>query len=179
MNKDAVVSLDFIYENDVCVELGVWEGELSAQILKKPIKKLYLVDPWKSITDVPERWHAAPQKEMDKIYDGVVSKFSDDKRVEIIRDFSAQAAEQFEDNSVDWVYIDGNHSYEFVKEDLNLWWPKVKKGGVLCGDDFNEAVYQVKVLKFGVVEAVNEFVNEKIDEIKNFETIKYQFFIKK
>lgn len=179
MNKDAIVSLDTIKKNDICVEVGVWKGELSAQILKKPIKELHLVDPWKSITDIPERFHAIPQDEMDEIHDDIVAKFSGDDRVKIIRDFSAKAVEKFEDNSVDWVYIDGNHSYEFVKEDLNLWWPKVKKGGMLCGDDFHDEVYQVQVLDFGVVEAVNEFVNEKIDEIKNFETIKYQFFIKK
>ena len=93
-----------------------------------------MVDPWKSITDVPARWHAAPQDEMDSIYNAVANTFSSDGRVKIIRKLSDDAASDIEDGSLDWIYVDGNHSYEFVKSDLENWWPKLKSGGALCGE---------------------------------------------
>ena len=45
------------------------------------------------------------------------------------------AAKLFQDNSLDFVYIDSAHDYEHTKEDLETWYPKVKKGGLFCGDD--------------------------------------------
>jgi hypothetical protein len=48
---------------------------------------------------------------------------------------SAEAVKQFQDKSVDFVYIDGNHDYKYAEEDIRLWYPKVKEGGFLCGDD--------------------------------------------
>ena len=63
----------------------------SQEILKQNPSKLYLIDPWKSITDVPARWHAAPQDEMDAIYNGVASTLGSDDRVEIIRKLSDDA----------------------------------------------------------------------------------------
>ncbi|MDP3697256.1 MAG: class I SAM-dependent methyltransferase, partial [Candidatus Taylorbacteria bacterium] len=53
---------------------------------------------------------------------------------------------------LDFVYIDGNHSYDYVKKDLELYWDKVKKGGALTGDDFN-----IK----DIARAVFEFSKEK------------------
>jgi cephalosporin hydroxylase len=42
----------------------------------------------------------------------------------------------FENNSLDFVYIDANHAYNYVVQDIELWYPKVKKGGYLCGHDY-------------------------------------------
>lgn len=171
-------TLNFIKNDAVCAEIGVWKGDFSSEILKKSVKKLHLIDPWKSITNVPARWHAAPQDEMDAIHDSVVAKFSGDERVNIIRDFSAQAASSFEDGSIDWIYIDGDHSYEFVKEDLNLWWPKISAGGAICGDDYQEGKYQIETLNFGVVKAVDEFRSNTTD-IAKFNLFKDQFVLVK
>ena len=49
---------------------------------------------------------------------------------------SHQASKMFSDNSLDFVYIDANHSYESVREDLKIWYPKVTNGGYLFGDDY-------------------------------------------
>ena len=172
-------TLNFIKEGAVCVEIGVWKGDFSEQILEKNIKSLHLIDPWVSISNFPDRWHAAPQDEMDAIYASVVAKFAGDERVNVIRDFSENAAGSFEDGSIDWLYIDGDHSYEFVKQDLNLWWPKISEGGAMCGDDYMEGKYQVEKLDFGIVKAVDEFTNTNVDSIKNFQLFKDQFVIQK
>ena len=49
----------------------------------------------------------------------------------MIRSTSKVASDIFPDESLDFVYIDANHAYDFVKEDIGLWYPKVKKGGIL------------------------------------------------
>ena len=85
----------------------------------------------------------------------------------------------FENESIDWIYIDGNHSYEFVKEDLNNWWPKIKPGGFMCGDDYIDGKYQVENLNFGIIPAVDEFREKNKSNIDFFELIKDQFVIKK
>ena len=65
---------------------------------------------------------------------------------------SLEAVELFDDASLDFVYIDADHSYEAVKADLQAWWPKVKSGGVMSGDDY-ETYYD----SWGVIQAVDEF----------------------
>jgi hypothetical protein len=57
-------------------------------------------------------------------------------RAIMIRASSEISSNMFLDNSLDFVYIDANHAYDFVKEDIELWYPKVKKGGYLCGHDY-------------------------------------------
>jgi len=60
---------------------------------------------------------------------------------------------------LDWVYIDGNHSHEACLEDLRCWAPKVADDGLLCGHDF--AVHAAaRSSRFGVIQAVHEFVEE-------------------
>jgi hypothetical protein len=54
----------------------------------------------------------------------------------MIRSLSNQSVSLFEDESLDFIYIDGNHSYESVKEDMNIWFPKLKKGGLFAGHDY-------------------------------------------
>jgi len=56
---------------------------------------------------------------------------------------------------VDFVYIDGNHSYRAVAEDIRAWWPKIRPGGVLGGHDFYNGYARAHD---GVVKAVTEFV---------------------
>jgi len=67
----------------------------------------------------------------------------------IVKDFSKNAAKTWGDGAIDIVFIDAAHDYESVKEDIKLWLPKVRTGGILCGHDYS--------LKFwGVIQAVNE-----------------------
>ena len=73
----------------------------------------------------------------------------------VVRSTSVEAAAATADESVDWVYIDGNHAYEFVLEDLRSWYPKVRPGGLVAGDDYDRPGAW---WGDGVTRAVNEFV---------------------
>lgn len=89
------------------------------------------------------------QAAMDRLFNTVSSNFVGlNGRAQLIREKSWVAASQFADASLDLVYIDGDHTYEGVCKDLAAWYPKVKKGGVICGDDIGW---------IGVKRAVDEF----------------------
>lgn len=175
--RQEVISL--ISEGDVCAEVGVYKGDFANEMLKKNPSKLHLIDPWKSIGDIPARWHAASQSKMDSIKSSVTSRFSGNPVVEISEKFSVDAVEDFADSYFDFIYIDANHSYEYVKRDLGNWWPKLKSGGFICGNAYQNNEYQVEVLDFGVVPAVDQFVSDNISSIKDFRTQVEQYIIEK
>jgi predicted O-methyltransferase YrrM len=54
----------------------------------------------------------------------------------VLRNSTVEAAAYFADESVDFVYVDARHDYTSVKQDLETWWPKVKRGGILAGHDY-------------------------------------------
>jgi predicted O-methyltransferase YrrM len=74
--------------------------------------------------------------------------------VEVHRGSSAECGSQFADNYFDWIYIDGNHRYEFVKHDLEMYSPKVKQHGLIAGDDYGTPGWW----QDGVTKAVDEAV---------------------
>ena len=142
-------------------EIGVASGKHAKQILNfLNIKQLVLVDPWKVYSDDWQVDNTSP-KGLDKFddtfhennYKKTVKKFSNNPKVKIIRDYSVNAAKMFDDKYFDFVYLDGDHSYEGVKKDLDSWYPKLKKFGVMCGDDYGN-------MHLPVIEAVSEFVYE-------------------
>jgi hypothetical protein len=171
--------LDKIKEGDICAEIGVLNGDYASLICERPLSKLYLIDPWVSITDVPDRWHACPQEKMDNYKTEVFNKFSDNNKVEIIEKYSADTFSDFEDDYFDWVYLDANHSYSFVFEDLINWWPKLKPQGFLCGGAYIDVPFAREVLDFGVIPAVDDFRQQKSEMIESFETTESEYIIQK
>lgn len=171
--------LDKIKEGDVCAEIGVLKGDYADLICSRPISELHLVDPWVSILDVADRWHAVPQGKMDEYKTEVINRFAGNDKVKIIEKYSIAAASDFEDNSIDWLYLDANHSYDFVRADLNAWWPKIKPSGFLCGNAYADNTFQVDILDFGVVPAVDNFLEQNFDTIQGFNNQESQYIIQK
>ena len=114
--------------NTVGVEVGVLRGNFSKYILRHwEDGLLYSIDPWKR-TDPIQR---------EKLYTEAKAKLEEfKKRSIILRKTSEQASLSFQDNSLDFCYIDASHKYDDVKLDIKLWWRAVKTGGVLCGHDY-------------------------------------------
>lgn len=120
-------------KNLIIAEIGVAHGIHASEMLKYlNIKKLYLIDPFVKYKDTGVDYdfsEAKPQK-MDAL-------MACRDKIEWIKKYSMEAVKDFEDEYFDFVYIDANHQYEYVLEDIKAWLPKVKKGGVLGGHDYD------------------------------------------
>lgn len=134
--------LERMPKHAVCAEIGVWRGEFSARILAVTApRELHLIDPWAFLPEFSERGYggavAQGQSDMERMYEGVKRKLGSRPDVVVHRAFSKAALESFPDAAFDWVYIDANHYYSYVREDLELSLRKVKPGGLIAGDDFD------------------------------------------
>lgn len=118
------------------IEVGTFKGELSIEVLKMWDGTLYMLDVWRPLGDeyVDSSNHA--NFEQGVFRDAMNNIQGLEDRGVMIRATSEVGANIFADESLDFAYIDANHAYAFVKQDIALWWPKVKKGGWLCGHDY-------------------------------------------
>lgn len=132
--------MQFIKPGDIGCEIGVEIGVFSYHVLMKAQpSKLFLIDPW--ISDNTNSKNTA--------YENVCNAFAIYPNVEVIRMKSEDAVIMFPDNYFDYIYIDGEHSYAAVTKDLNNYFPKLKKGGYIIGDDYGWT---------GIPEAVRDFI---------------------
>ena len=180
-NKDSVHIMHLIKKNTIGAEIGVWFGNTSTQFLKKELKKFYMVDPY-SVEPYKENsemsyqeWlakyqpitgeiaEAGFQKYYDRVWNEVKSRFGTFKEVELCRETSDTFFERYLASKghgnfemLDWIYVDGDHSYEGCISDLKNAREIVKPGGLIMGDDFGwpDAKWQ----KPGVTKAVKEFI---------------------
>jgi predicted O-methyltransferase YrrM len=156
--------LRMLPKRGICAEIGTWKGDYAATILRsRRPKRLYLVDPWEYRTEekYERSWFGrAGQDGMDAIHDAVIERFRakiERGQVVITRLRSVEAAASFADATLDWVYIDADHSYEGVSADLEAYFSAVKPGGFLAGDDYRQGGWWGD----GVVRAVDEFSEKR------------------
>lgn len=166
-------------KNSVCAEIGVWKGDFSRRIIKLTSpSKLHLIDPWTYQPDFPMRKFggkdAEAQEDMDRIFDGVKARFRKYPNVSIHRAYSEEALTEFEDGYFDWIYLDGNHAYDFILKDLTVGLAKVRSGGFISGDDYTWG----RKTGFPVEKAVRHFIEENALE-ERIEIIQSQFIIEK
>src|SRR5215208_4340165 len=154
-------------KGSVCAEIGVHEGEFSKRILDivKP-KRLHLIDPWKyeEANQYQRAWYGGGvlggQATLDERYRSVKKQLAEEIRtdqVRIHRKPSHVASDDFNKFYFDWIYIDGNHLYEFVKQDLERYYQKAKVGGCIVGDDYGTEGWWDN----GVQKAVDEFISQR------------------
>ena len=143
-----IMKKEFNQKQIIGAEIGVRKGLNARSILKElNIKKLYLIDVWDNYNGGDGIW-----SNMEEIYESILNEFGKDERVQIIKDLSENAVRLIDDKSLDFVYIDGNHSYDYVLQDIELWTPKIKKYGFIAGHDFE--------LDSDVSKAVSKFCSE-------------------
>ena len=117
------------------VEIGVFKGDFSREVLSKWGGKLFMVDVWRELGD--EYIDSSNHKNHLDAYEKTMENIRgfEDRGI-MIRSTSKDCIDLFEDESLDFIFIDANHAYDFVKEDINLWFPKLKKGGIFSGHDY-------------------------------------------
>jgi predicted O-methyltransferase YrrM len=152
-------------KNIVGIEIGCQEAISSDYFLNElPNLKLYSIDPYKEYTD----WHGGiyAQHYQDSLFNHVgqkLSKFKD--RFLLLRMTSDTAIRAFLDDSVDFIFIDGLHTYDQVLKDCKNYYPKLKSGGLISGHDYN-AIEAVR-------KAVDEFAQIEQKNV-NFTPSEYQ-----
>ena len=120
-------------ENIIGVEVGVLGGDHSSEILKHlPMKKLYLVDPYKLYESEDPSKNFRSQGHLDAMKKIAQKRFKGNKRVKFVYKKSEDAINDIPDN-LDFVYLDGDHRTEQVYKEMENYWKKIRVGGVLSG----------------------------------------------
>lgn len=132
------------------IEIGSYAGESAEIFINSGLfKNFYCIDPWENGYDPKDDLNYLV-KYAEPLFD---ERFKDNKIIQKIKDHSWNAVNNFQDESIDFIYIDGNHKYQAVKKDLELYYPKIKKNGIISGHDYN--------LFGNIYNAVNEFFKDK------------------
>jgi len=137
-------------------EIGTEKGLYMMQIMKRnPQMKMFAVDPYIQYKGY-NGW-------VEEIFIGNYQIAHDrlgQYNVEFIRKYSMDALADFEDESLDFVYIDGNHAYEYVRDDIAGWITKVRPGGIISGHDYVKARKSKSGGMINVRRAVHEFAEQ-------------------
>jgi predicted O-methyltransferase YrrM len=148
------------FKTGLGVEVGTAHGFNALKILKHWKGELKCVDIW--------AW--------DSDYEIAIKNLGFER---CIRKSSVEAITDFKNESLDWVYIDADHSYKSVLNDLIIWRSKVRQGGIISGHDY------VNAFNYGVIQAVNEFITvyqyglyliNQYDDSKDLNFQSYYFF---
>jgi len=117
------------------VEVGVFRGEFSKILLESWPGTLYMIDPWRPLGD--EYLDSSNHKNFYDEYTSTVENIRGlEDRGFMLRGLGEELVNMFADESLDFVYIDANHAYDYVKRDMEVWYPKLKKGGLFAGHDY-------------------------------------------
>jgi len=125
-------------------EVGVWKGEFAQKLLERneQIESYTLVDPWRNLPD----WNK-PANRTDEEFQGIfqeamvrLAPFA--KKLKVIRNRTIAAASEIEDGSLDFAYIDGDHTLRGITIDLHVMVAKVRRFGFIGGDDFTKSIWQ-------------------------------------
>jgi hypothetical protein len=150
MNRTGLASLFADLGFTVGAEIGTAAGDYAETLCKaNPWLNLWCVDKWKPYHGYTDHTHRST---LDEFYRKAEARLAP-YHVAMLRMWSVEAAATYQDGSLDFVYIDANHRYEYVVADIAAWLPKIRSGGIISGHDYNQSRQSRKKL-FGVVEAV-------------------------
>jgi hypothetical protein len=136
------------------VEIGVLIGNYSKILCEaNPNLTLYSIDPWKSYEEYKD---LTPQKAFDECYEHSKALLAPFKNCQLIRKKSMDAIPDFNDESLDFVYIDGNHEFASETNDIFEWSKKIKIGGIIAGHDYRK--YKERSFSHSY-EVVNAYTN--------------------
>lgn len=153
---------EFLAENNLNkgAEIGVAAGEYSEILMKaNPNLTLYGVDPWEPYRGYKDFARLGTFTSLEQQAHERLDKYDN---YHFIKKYSLDAAKDFEDESLDFVYIDANHSEPYVTQDITAWFKKVRRGGIVAGHDY--ARIKAKGIEdstnWAVIPAVHNFARE-------------------
>jgi len=141
------------------VEIGVRDGEYSEILCKaNPNLKLWGVDPYISYDEYSDiKLHHT----FDNYLQTAVKRLELFKnRYTFMKEFSETAVKRFKDQSLDFVYIDGNHEFYYVASDIHYWSKKIKSGGIIAGHDYSK--HDMKHNLCHVYQVINAYTDSRI-----------------
>ena len=155
--------------NGIFVEIGVWGGASllsNYNLCHKNNIKIFGIDPFEKICIFNGKYEEDSNKEVINIskkkaenrrknLEDIINK--NNLKINLLQENSYDIVNKFDNNSIDLLHIDGDHSYKGVKKDLNLFWNKIKSDGIIINDDYNWGCCK---------KAINEFVNTNKNNIK-------------
>lgn len=139
------------FKGSTMIEIGSYMGESTMLFASsKLFNKIYAIDPLKG----NEVFNETSECSWDEVLNqfNINTRFFDN--IELIEEYSQYTVSKFEDKSIDFIYIDANHTYESVKNDLQLYLPKLKSNCVIAGHDYCDIKWP------GVIKAVNEILGK-------------------
>jgi hypothetical protein len=125
-------------------EIGVWKGEFAAWILHNcpSILRYFMIDPWISLSNWNKPANVSDEDFQEIFQEAMANtNFASEKR-RVVMARSIFAASHFEDESLDAVYIDGDHTLRGITLDLMSFYDKVSDTGIILGDDFTPSIWQ-------------------------------------
>lgn len=146
-------------KNAIGLELGIFRGDLAKNVIRELTPKMYyMIDPWKHHPGWKKKKYKGKyivdQDFVEWMFQDICKEF-DKPNVRIYRGFSYELVNEFEDEYFDFIYVDASHKYKDLLRDLTLYYPKLKDGGLMSGDD-----WLLEEGKNGVKEAVLEFTSK-------------------
>jgi predicted O-methyltransferase YrrM len=130
-------------KENILFEIGSYTG-VSTEIFCQRFKKVVVIDPWISgIGEINDR------VDMQEVYTRFVDRMCKYENLTVLKHYAQDVIDNFDEGSIDVLYIDASHMYENVKRDL-LWKSKVREGGFVTGHDYWPGKFE------GVIHAVNE-----------------------
>lgn len=156
------------------VEVGVFRGVLSRYLLKNGVARLFMVDNWAPVHEQPGHYKAtrdycaglSPEEcaSNEALAREAVRQSGD--KAKVLKMASVEAAAQINDGSMDFVFLDADHSYEGLMADIEAWLPKVNVGGWLMGHDYRNHMEQFDFS--GVDRAVDGTFGDRVEADDNF-----------
>ena len=147
------------------VELGAWFGK-STNYLATKIReskkniKFTAIDTWKGTDNEELHQNIVGAFNGDIFYEFIdnTTLSNNYSAFDIIKDSSYNSAKLFRNSSIDYMMIDAGHTYDDVKSDINIWYNKIKPGGIISGDDYGTNIFE------GVTKAVNEYFYDQVNQ---------------
>lgn len=143
-------------------EIGVRTGKYSEILCKyvKGLEKLYSIDPWDLVFE-DRTSHKYGMQRQHQFYQQAIRRLRKYSICELVRKTSLEAVRDIEYNSLDFVYIDGAHSFDYAMTDIIEWSKRVRSGGIISGDDYK------KMKKGNVIDSVNAYIKAHKIKILN------------